>query len=132
MNTLENLNYGNIDPHGFYIGKDKFGTNIIVDFDRRSDDKTNSNILILGNSGQGKSYLLKLILTNTRMSGKSVICLDAEQEYEDLFNNLGGCYVDLMTGVYTLSQVFSSMIASCAFGTTLHSSSGLRISLCTL
>ena len=25
---------------------DKYGTNIIVDFDRRAEDKTNSNILI--------------------------------------------------------------------------------------
>ena len=100
------FNYsGKTDPHGFYIGKDKFGTNIIVDFDCRSDDKTNSNILILGNSGQGKSYLLKLILTNTRMSGKSVICLDAEQEYEDLCNNLGGCYIDLMSGAFLINPL---------------------------
>ena len=100
------FNYsGKTDPHGFYLGKDKYGTNIIVDFDRRSDDKTNANILILGNSGQGKSYLLKLILTNTRMSGKSVICLDAEQEYKDLTNNLGGCYVDLMSGQYIINPL---------------------------
>lgn len=51
---------------GFYIGRDKFGTNILVDFDKRSDDKTNANVLILGNSGQGKSYLMKLLLTNLR------------------------------------------------------------------
>ena len=55
-----------------------------MDFDRRAEDKTTSNILILGNSGQGKSYLLKLILTNIRESGKRVICLDPESEYEDL------------------------------------------------
>ena len=47
---------------GFYIGRDKFGSNVLVDFNRRADDKTNANILILGNSGQGKSYLLKLLL----------------------------------------------------------------------
>lgn len=100
------FNYsGKTDPNGFYIGKDKFGTNIIVDFDIRADDKTNSNILILGNSGQGKSYLLKLLLCNIRMSGKSVICLDAEQEYEDLCNNLGGCYVDLMSGEYIINPL---------------------------
>ena len=100
------FNYsGKTDPNGFYIGKDKFGTNIIVDFFRRSDDKTNSNILILGNSGQGKSYLLKLLLCNLRMSGKSVICLDAEQEYEDLCNNLGGCYIDLMSGQYIINPL---------------------------
>ena len=52
---------GKTDPEGLYIGRDKFGTNILVDFDRRAEDKTTSNILILGNSGQGKSYLLKLI-----------------------------------------------------------------------
>lgn len=54
---------------------------ILVDFDRRAEDKTTSNILILGNSGQGKSYLLKLILTNIRESGKRIICLDPESEY---------------------------------------------------
>ena len=100
------FNYsGKTDKNGFYLGKDKFGTNIIADFDQRADDKTNSNILILGNSGQGKSYLLKLILTNTRMSGKSVICLDAEQEYKDLCDNLGGCDVDLMTGEYIINPL---------------------------
>ena len=100
------FNYsGKTDPNGFYIGKDKFGTNIIVDFDRRSDDKTNSNVLILGNSGQGKSYLLKLLLCNLRMSGKGIIGLDAEQEYEDLCNNLGGCYLDLMSGEYIINPL---------------------------
>ena len=61
---------GKTDPHGIYIGRDKYGTNILVDFDRRAEDKTTSNILILGNSGQGKSHLMKLILTNLRESGK--------------------------------------------------------------
>ena len=100
------FNYsGKTDPGGFYIGKDKFGTNIIVDFDRRADDKTNANILILGNSGQGKSYLMKLLLTNIRMSGKSILSLDAEQEYEDLCTNLGGCYIDLMSGRYIINPL---------------------------
>lgn len=97
--NLYPLNYsGKTDEKGFYIGRDKFGTNILVDFDKRSDDKTNANVLILGNSGQGKSYLMKLLLTNLRESGKSVIILDAEQEYADLTNNLGGTYLDFMSG----------------------------------
>ena len=87
--NLYPFNYsGKTDPQGFYIGRDRYGTNILVDFDRRADDKTNSNILILGNSGQGKSYLMKLLLTNLREAGKSIIILDPEQEYEDLTNNL--------------------------------------------
>ena len=96
---------GKTDPHGIYIGRDKFGTNILVDFERRSEDKTTSNILILGNSGQGKSYLLKLILTNLRESGKSVIVLDAEAEYQDLTESLGGCYIDFMSGEYIVNPL---------------------------
>ena len=30
---------GKTDPQGFYIGRDKYGTNILVDLDRRSNDK---------------------------------------------------------------------------------------------
>ena len=104
--NLYPFNYsGKTDPQGFYIGRDKYGTNILVDFDRRSDDKTNANVLILGNSGQGKSYLLKLILTNLRESGKRVITLDAEAEYEDLTRCLGGCYIDFMSGRYIINPL---------------------------
>lgn len=96
---------GKTDPQGLYLGRDKYGTNILVDFDRRAEDKTTSNILILGNSGQGKSYLLKLILTNIRESGKAVICLDPESEYEELCSALGGCYIDFMSGEYTINPL---------------------------
>lgn len=96
---------GKTDPQGLYIGRDKFGTNILVDFDRRAEDKTTSNILILGNSGQGKSYLLKLILTNIREAGKSIICLDPESEYEEICSSLGGCYIDFLSGEYTINPL---------------------------
>lgn len=96
---------GKTDPQGVYIGRDKFGSNVLVDFDRRAEDKTTSNILILGNSGQGKSYLLKLILTNIRESGKSIICLDPESEYEEICSSLGGCYIDFLSGEYTINPL---------------------------
>ena len=96
---------GKTDPQGLYIGRDKFGTNILVDLDRRSEDKTTSNVLILGNSGQGKSYLLKLLLCNLRESGKKVICLDPEQEYAELCENLGGCYIDFLSGEYKINPL---------------------------
>ena len=96
---------GKTDPQGLYIGRDKFGTNILVDLDRRAEDKTTSNVLILGNSGQGKSYLLKLLLCNLRESGKKVICLDPEQEYAELCENLGGCYIDFLSGEYKINPL---------------------------
>ena len=102
--NLYPFNYsGKTDLHGFYVGRDKFGSNVLVDFNQRAEDKTNGSILILGNSGQGKSYLLKLILCNLRESGMNIICLDPEMEYEDLTNNLQGCFIDLMGGRYIIS-----------------------------
>lgn len=104
--NLYPFNYsGKTDPKGFFIGRDKYGTNILVDFDRRADDKTNANCLILGNSGQGKSFLMKLILTNLRESGKRIISLDPEAEYEELTKSLGGCYIDFMSGEYIINPL---------------------------
>lgn len=104
--NLYPFNYsGKTDPHGFYISKDKYGANILVDFDKRDDDKTSANILILGNSGQGKSYLLKLLLLNFLEAGKSVISLDVEHEQKDMCETVGGCFMDLMGGVYRINPL---------------------------
>ena len=100
------FNYsGKNDPNGFYVGRDRYGSNIIVDLDRRVEDKTTASVLILGNSGQGKSYLLKLLLCNILESGKSALCLDPEHELIDLCANLGGCFADLMSGQYIINPL---------------------------
>lgn len=104
--NLYPLNYsGKTDQHGFYIGRDKYGSNVLVDFDKRTEDKTNSNVLILGNSGQGKSHLLKLLLCNHREAGKSVLVLDPESEYQELCANLGGTYIDMISGEYMINPL---------------------------
>ncbi len=104
--NLYPLNYsGKTDENGFYLGRDKFGSNVLVDFDKRTEDKTNSNILILGNSGQGKSHLMKLLLCNHREAGKSILILDPESEYFDLTNNLGGTYIDMMSGEFMINPL---------------------------
>lgn len=77
----------------------------MVDFDKRDDDKTSASILILGNSGQGKSYLLKLLLLNFLETGKSVISLDVEHEQQDMCERVGGCFMDLMGGVYRINPL---------------------------
>ena len=102
--NLYPMNYsGKTDPKGFFIGRDRFGSNIIVDFDRRAADKTNASALILGNTGQGKSYLLKLLLCNVREAGKSVISLDSEHEMEDECRAMGGCFLDYLSGQYRIN-----------------------------
>ena len=94
---------GKTDANGFYIGKDRYGSNILTDFDQRDEDKTSANILILGNSGQGKSYLMKLLILNLLESGKSVITLDAEHEQQEMCEAVGGCFADLMAGKYIIN-----------------------------
>lgn len=94
---------GKSDPHGFPVGKDINGSYIITDLDRRDNTHPNSNVLILGNSGQGKSYLTKGLICNLVEEGKRIIILDPEHEYEELVHNLGGDYLDLMEGGYMIN-----------------------------
>lgn len=74
-----------------------------MDFDQRDEDKTSANILILGNSGQGKSFRMKLLLLNLLEAGKSAISLDAEHEQQEMCEAVGGCFADLMAGVYKIN-----------------------------
>ena len=102
--NLYPINYsGKTDPRGFYIGRDRYGSNIIVDLDRRAEDKTTASALILGNTGQGKSYLLKLLLSNVLEAGKAALSLDSEHEMENLCNAVGGCFLDLLSGQYRIN-----------------------------
>jgi type IV secretory pathway VirB4 component len=94
---------GKTDAHGFYIGRDRYGSNVLVDFDQRDADKSSASVLILGNSGQGKSYLMKLLLINLLEAGKSVITLDVEHEQQEMCEALGGCFADLMAGTFRIN-----------------------------
>ena len=94
---------GKSDPHGFCIGHEKYGSNVFVDLDQKEDDKTSGSVTILGNSGQGKSYLMKLLILNLLESGKSVISLDAEHEQQEMCEAVGGCFADLMAGQYIIN-----------------------------
>ncbi|MBQ7152409.1 MAG: DUF87 domain-containing protein [Clostridia bacterium] len=84
---------GLYDEKGFSLGHGASGAPVRLDPDARDVDRTNSSVLILGNSGMGKSYLLKLLIVNLRLSGKNLYVLDAEEEYGAVCRALGGTYV---------------------------------------
>lgn len=94
---------GKTDPRGLFLGRDVNGANILADFDRRTLDKTNGHILILGNSGEGKSYLMKTLIESFRMAGKKIYILDPDNEYQDLTVNLDGTYLDMMSSEYFIN-----------------------------
>ena len=94
---------GKTDPQGNLIGKDVNGSNILLDFDMRTGDKTNAHIAIFGNSGEGKSWLIKLLTCNFRQARKKLYSLDVETEFFDVTTNLGGTNVDMMSGKYKIN-----------------------------
>lgn len=94
---------GKTDGKGFYIGEDVNGTNIIIDFDARSESKINGHIIILGNSGEGKSHLMHLLIANKRQLGKNIYIIDVENEFREQTENLGGSSLDMLGGKYFIN-----------------------------
>ncbi len=85
------------DPKGFFIGSTTSNYPVFADFfvrDSRSG-RINSNMMIIGKSGSGKSYATKTILTNLAADRTKMFILDPEQEYETLTKNLGGKIIDV-------------------------------------
>lgn len=75
---------------GIMYGLNKQNESLIV-FDRFSLE--NANEVVLGKSGSGKSYLIKLESMRQFMFGTDVIIIDPEGEYETLAKTMGGEHV---------------------------------------
>ena len=70
---------------------------VIVDFFKRNFERVNSNMVIMGKSGSGKSYATKTILTQLCAENCKIFILDPENEYQILAQNLGGRLIDVGT-----------------------------------
>jgi len=87
-----------MDKGGFYIGYNTFGP-VFVDFFRRDNERVNSNMMIIGKSGSGKSFATKTLLANLAADNSKIFILDPENEYEILTENLKGQSIDVGTGL---------------------------------
>lgn len=76
---------------GVMYGVNQQNGSLII-FDRFSLE--NANEVVLGKSGAGKSYTIKLEITRQFMFGAEVIVIDPEGEYTKLTPTLGGELVD--------------------------------------
>lgn len=81
------------DGTGYYLAKDNSGGLIIVDTWRRGGDRTNSNIVIMGVAGVGKSTAVKHIALSEYMKGTKIIFIDPESEYKQLTQRLNGDWI---------------------------------------
>ena len=82
------------DGTGYYLAKDTNGGLIVVDLWRRGGDRTNSNIVIMGVAGVGKSTAVKHIAISEYMKGTKVIFIDPESEYKELCQRLNGDWIN--------------------------------------
>ena len=87
-----------MDKGGFYIGHNDFGP-VFVNFFRRDNERVNSNMMIIGKSGSGKSFATKTLLSNLAADNSKIFILDPENEYEILTENLKGQAIDVGTGL---------------------------------
>lgn len=87
-----------MDKKGLLIGENKLP--VFIDFFKRDDEYVNSNMVIIGKPGSGKSYATKTILCHLCASNSKLFVLDPENEYGILAENLGGKSIDLASGLH--------------------------------
>lgn len=86
---------------GILYGVNQHDGSLII-FDRFTLE--NANSVILGKSGGGKSFMVKLEALRLLMMGVDVIIIDPENEYKKLSENLNGEFVDFSaTSKYKLN-----------------------------
>lgn len=86
------------DGTRYYFARDTKGGIVILDLWKRGGDRTNSNVVIMGTAGVGKSTVAKHLILNEYMTNTKIICIDPEKEYKELTENLGEKWIDVGSG----------------------------------
>ncbi len=82
------------DVGGVKLGETD-GVPVFINFFRRDHERVNSNMVIVGKSGSGKSYATKSLLANLASEDAKIFILDPENEYSELANTLHGKVINV-------------------------------------
>ena len=82
-----------MDDKGIMLGSNS--NPVFVDFFQRNDVRVNSNMIIIGKSGGGKSFATKSILTHLAADNTRIYICDPEKEYSTMAKNLHGGMIDV-------------------------------------
>ncbi len=82
------------DKNGLFIGRSA-GVPVFIDFFKRDSERVNSNTVIIGKSGSGKSYATKSILAQLAAENSKIFILDPENEYTKMARGLHGKVIDV-------------------------------------
>ena len=92
------------DENGIYIGDNEYP--VFVNFFQRNNVRVNSNMMVIGKSGSGKSYATKMLLANLAADNAKIFICDPEKEYAPLTQNLGGKYIDVGSSLQGILNPF--------------------------
>ena len=87
------------DEGGVKLGSSD-GIPVFINFFRRDSERVNSNMVIVGKSGSGKSYTTKSLLLNLASEDSKIFILDPENEYSELAHNLHGRIINVGNAKY--------------------------------
>lgn len=82
------------DGRGILLGSDRSSGVILLDIWKREGSRTNSNALLTGRPGVGKSTTLKKIIYNEYGQGRKIIMIDPEREVKDLCEYVRGNWIN--------------------------------------
>ena len=81
------------DDDGILLGENKLPA--FVNFFKRNSEFVNSNMVVIGKSGSGKSYAAKTVLAHLASCNAKIFVLDPEGEYLNLATNMHGKVLDV-------------------------------------
>ena len=85
-----------LDENGIMLGENMDNRcPFFLNIWKRGSMYQNSNAMIIGQSGAGKSFFLKSLITNEWSNGTRILVLDPEDEYITLTRNLRGNIIDV-------------------------------------
>ena len=81
------------DDNGICIGSNSYP--VFIDFFKRSNTRVNSNMIIIGKSGSGKSFATKSILSHLAADNTKIFICDPEKEYTVMAEKYHGNSIDV-------------------------------------
>ena len=100
------------DERGFYLGYNSYP--VFTNFFVRNNERVNSNMIVIGKSGSGKSFATKTLLANFAADNTRIFILDPENEYQYLCENLEGKMIDVgssVNGIFNPFHIYASLEA---------------------
>ncbi len=93
------------DDTGFYLGDNSYP--VFIDFFVRDAQRVNSNMMVIGKSGSGKSFSTKTLLANFAADNTKIFIIDPEKEYANLCDKLHGKFIDVGTSLQGIINPFN-------------------------